>query len=87
MLRAMHAEVAVALSPEETIPAGWLVALLQEPGVPHASKLAKLMNVDVNTVSRWKRGRVPLSKSRWMALLSAAGKPADWQPPPSTETH
>ncbi len=80
MLGGMHQQMAVPLAPEETIPPIWLVALLHEQGVPRAARLARMINVDVNSVSRWKLGKVPLSRSRWLALLSAAGKHADWQP-------
>lgn len=84
----MQLDVAVALPSEETIPKEWLVALLAEPGVPKASRIARVLVVDVNTMSRWKLGKSPISKSRWLAILSAAGKPADWQPaPPPPTTH
>ena len=71
-----------AIPPEDVIPASWLTSLLGEPGVPHAAELARRAGATDRSFTRWKTGKVSLSRMRWLAILSAAGKPADWQPPP-----
>jgi len=78
-------DAVAATPPEETIPTWWLTALLHEPGVPHAARLARAAGTTDRSFSRWKTGAVPLSKTRWLAILAAAGKPASWEPPASPQ--
>ena len=79
MLRVMNLDVA-AIPPEDVIPASWLAALLEQPGVPHAALLARRAGATDRSFSRWKTGTVRLSRMRWLAILSAAGMPSTWQP-------
>lgn len=81
MLRVMNLDVA-ATPPEDVIPASWLSALLDHPGVPHAALLARRAGATDRSFTRWKTGKVALSRMRWLAILSAAGLPSDWVPPP-----
>jgi transcriptional regulator with XRE-family HTH domain len=71
---------AVTFTPEEfVIDPLWLEAALVAKDVS-ASSLARKMGVEVGTVSRWRRGVVPLSKSRWVAVLGVLGLPMGFSP-------
>jgi transcriptional regulator with XRE-family HTH domain len=72
----------VSFVPEDLrIPALWLEAALAARGAS-ASSLARLLGVEVNTVSRWRRGVAPISRSRWIAILAALALPQNFEPAP-----
>ena len=72
----------VSFIPEENrVPALWLEAALAEREVS-ASSLARKIGVEVNTVSRWRRGASPISRAMWVAILGALALPGDFQPKP-----
>src|SRR5688500_11315781 len=77
---AMH--LAVGSVPKEEIVAPRLLeAALARDGAPTAADLAERIGVDVGTMSRWRRGVVPLSRARWLAIVAVLGLPIDWKPP------
>ncbi|MCC7111519.1 MAG: helix-turn-helix transcriptional regulator [Deltaproteobacteria bacterium] len=46
-----------------------------------ATELAARLDVTPETVSRWRLGRLTLSRSRWVAILAVLGLPLDWKAP------
>lgn len=45
-----------------------------------AADLAARLHVTPETVSRWRRGVLTLSRSRWIAVLAVLGLPLTWEP-------
>lgn len=66
---------------EDLVSPRLLEAALARDGAPTAVELAEKVGVDVGTMSRWRRGAVPLSRARWLAITAALGLPIDWKPP------
>lgn len=66
--------------PEDAIPPSHLVEALHAANV-HQAKLAKLLDMTGETVSRWKTGKTPITKARWVAILAALRLPPNWRPP------
>jgi DNA-binding transcriptional regulator YiaG len=75
----MLTDVLPVVDPEETVPAEWLRSALDTTGVSQI-RLAKRLDMDASTISNWKRGKTPLSRSRWLAVKTALGLPSDWTP-------
>jgi hypothetical protein len=80
MVAAMFQAAVPIVDPEDTVPAEWLKAALDETGRSGAW-LYKKMGVDPTSVSRWRNGKTPISRSRWMAIVAALGLPQSWSPP------
>ena len=69
------------IDPEERIPKEMLQNALIESGVK-AATLARRLAVDGGTVSDWKLGRLPISPSRWLAIVAAIQELSPgWAPP------
>lgn len=75
----MHPVMPAPVDPEEAIPPAHLIDALRAAGASQA-KLAKSLNMTGESVNRWCRGKTPITRSRWLAILSALGLPADWEP-------
>jgi transcriptional regulator with XRE-family HTH domain len=75
----MHMDVP-PVPKDETISPRHLDAALLQPGAPTAADLAERIGVDVGTLSRWRRGVAPLSRTKWIAILAVLGLPLDWKP-------
>ena len=66
--------------PKESQVAGSrLDAVLIATGVSGVDLAARL-DVTPETVSRWRLGKLTLSRSRWVAVLAVLGLPLDWRP-------
>lgn len=66
--------------PKESQVAGsQLDAVLIATGVSGVDLAARL-DVTPETVSRWRLGKLTLSRSRWVAILAVLGLPLDWRP-------
>lgn len=66
--------------PKESQVAGsQLDAVLIDTGVSGVDLAARL-DVTPETVSRWRLGKLTLSRSRWVAVLAVLGLPLDWRP-------
>lgn len=75
----MHLDVSF-VPPDQVIPPLWLEAALAARRIT-ASQLARMLAVEVGTVSRWRRGEQKIARSRWIAVLAVLGLPADFKPP------
>lgn len=64
---------------ESQVPGARVDAVLAHVGVS-AAELAARLEVTPETVSRWRLGRLTLSRSRWVAILAVLGLPLDWRP-------
>lgn len=67
---------------ESRVPGVRIDAVLVAAGVT-ASELAARLDVTPETVSRWRLGKLTLSRSRWVAILAVLGLPLDWTAPRS----
>lgn len=65
---------------ESQVPGARVDAVLAHVGVS-ASELAARLDVTPETVSRWRLGKLTLSRSRWVAILAVLGLPLDWTAP------
>jgi phage repressor protein C with HTH and peptisase S24 domain len=79
MVAAMFQHAVPIVDPEETVPGAWLEAALEEKGRSGAW-LYKKLGVDPTSVSRWRNGKTPISRSRWMAIAAALDLPQGWSP-------
>lgn len=64
---------------ESQVPGAGIDAVLSHVGVS-AAELAARLDVTPETVSRWRLGKLTLSRSRWVAILAVLGLPLDWRP-------
>ena len=72
---------AVPPVPKDTrIPARWLDAAFAARPDSTATDVAAALDVDVTTISRWRRGQLPLGRGRWVSVLAVLGLPLDWRP-------
>lgn len=79
-------EIRVPPVPKDTqVPGARVDAALKHAGVT-AAELAARLDVTPETVSRWRLGRLTLSRSRWVAILAVLGLPLDWMPPRGAPT-
>lgn len=81
----MLAPMTRAVSPDDVVPAPWLVAALEQTGVSQ-SELARRIGSAAGTINRYKMDKLAISRRTWLALTQALGLPADWTPPPPTPT-
>ncbi len=79
-------EVVTSIPEDEQVPPRFLDAALLRPDAPTAADLAERIGVDVGTVSRWRRGVFPLSRTKWIACCAVLGLPIDWRPPKGATT-
>lgn len=77
--------VPAPMSADDRVPARRLEAALAFTGMSQ-SELARRLGLTVVAVNRWCRGKAPISQSRWIAVASVLGLPADWTPPAPTTT-
>lgn len=68
------------VDPEEAIPAAFLEAALEATSTKNIT-LARRLGMDAGTVSNWKTGKTPIRPVIWLAIKSALGLPATWEPP------
>ncbi|MBI1949348.1 MAG: helix-turn-helix transcriptional regulator [Deltaproteobacteria bacterium] len=64
---------------ESQVSGSQLDAVLIATGVSGVDLAARL-DVTPETVSRWRLGKLTLSRSRWVAVLAVLGLPLDWRP-------
>lgn len=64
---------------DSQVPGARIDAVLIATGVSGVDLAARL-DVTPETVSRWRLGKLTLSRSRWVAVLAVLGLPLDWRP-------